>query len=792
MKNKPHVLVLGAGLLQGEILKEIRRQGSVSVAVDQNPNAVSRSLADHFLNVSTRKPKDITEALRSSGLKEEIDHCVTVATDMTVSMAFINEELGLEGLSPGQAIVTSHKAKMREFLTKNKFPQPKFGHFSTKEECSKWLKKQTVGECVIKPVDNMGARGVIYLPQKEDISFSFELAQRESISHEVVVEEFIGGEEISVDALVYEGKCHLTGVADRIIKRFDDMYFVEIGHNLPSSHNKNTIQKIESAMQDFTDALGRLELKPYHGALKGDLILTKNKDVLINEIAARLSGGFMSTHTFRYASGMNLMQAYLDLVFKKKDSFYSFIDSFSFTRHSIERAIIVSPGLIEKVELPYNIRKKSNHIRLFSKDGSKKENLETGGIQDIFLNRFQGDVSYAVKNNLGKFGHVVIQSNNLEDPEKVWDTFKKQTHIKSDMAGLNQAQFRKSAKKNFNPKFCWVCRECDGLNCASSVPGMGGVGKMLTFQENVRTLQNIKILPQYIDQFKKKNGSDSHRLSKDSISVDTSLNILNISMGAPVLTAPITGSITNMGASIAEWDYAYETGSAAKALGLIPTFGDGASPDKYWTGLRAIEKLGIGLPVFKPRENKNELEKRIQEAEKCGAKAWGMDIDAVWFKTMIDKDQKTNRKTLSELLELKKVSSLPFFLKGIMRTEDAELACRAGASAIIVSNHGGRILDSMPATATVLTEISEFIKKKFPHVEVLVDGGIRSGADIFKMLALGAKAVLVGRPLVIAAVAYQRIGVYHVLKSYIDELKKIMQVMSLSALDEIGREYIRE
>ena len=772
MKNKPHILVLGAGLLQGEILKEINRRGLISVAADQNPDAVFRSLADHFLNVSTRNPQDIIKAVEASHLKEKITHCITVATDMTVSAASINKKLNLCGPSLNQTLITTHKARMREFLTQHQFLQPRFKHSSTKEECYYWLEKQTAKTFVIKPVENMGARGVIYLPKKEDISFSFELAERESISKEVVIEEFIEGDEISVDALVYEGKCYLTGIADRIIRRFEDIYFVEVGHNMPTSHSKAVTQNIEAIMQSFADALGEIESRPYHGALKGDLILMKNKKILINEIASRLSGGFMSTHTFRYSSGLNLMGAYLNLVLKEKKAFDSFINELSYFNCCIERAIIVSPGLIEKVELPDKLKTRG------------------GVIQDVFLNYSEGDISYPLKSNLGKFGHVIIQSQNLKDGQTVWSSFRDQTFIKSNINGLDHSQFRRQAKKNFNPKFCWVCRECNGLNCASSVPGMGGVDRMLTFQENIKVLQNIKILPQYISEFKKtfKSNDDLAQRGLDQIKMD--LNILNVPTRAPVLTAPITGSITNMGASISEWDYAYESGSAAKMLGLIPTFGDGASPDKYWTGLRAIEKLGVGFPVFKPREDTNELRKRIKSAEKCGAKAWGMDVDAVWFKTMRHRNQKTNRKTLSEIVELKKSSALPFFLKGIMRIEDAELACRAGASAIIVSNHGGRILDSMPATATVLATISGFVRKEFPHVEVLVDGGIRSGADIFKMLALGAKAVLIGRPVVISTVACQRIGAYYLLKSYIDEFKKILQIMGLSKPDQIRKDHI--
>ena len=771
MKDRPNILVLGAGILQGEILKEIHRQGFVSVAVDKNADAVFRSRADYFLHVSTRRPLDIIAALETAGLKEKITHCITVATDMTTSVAFINQELGLEGLSLNQSKVTSNKGAMRNFLQKNRFPQPEFKTSSGKKECCDWLGKQTSKKFVIKPVDNMGARGVIYLPRKEDISFSFELAQIESISNEVIIEEFIEGDELSVDALVYEGRCYLTGIADRIIERLDDMYFVEVGHNLPAHLNEGAIKKIALTLQDFSDALSALEAKPYHGALKADLILTKEK-IYINEIASRLSGGFMSTHTFRYASGLNLMEAYLSLVLRKKAAFHSFIGRLSYPYHCIERAIMTSSGLIKKINIP-----------------PKNLRTQEGSIQDIHLNYSQGDILYPVKSNLGKFGHVVIRSRDLKNAEKTWDSFKSKIQVESSMGVLEQISFKKQAKKNFNPKFCWVCRECDGFNCASSVPGMGGVDKMLTFQENIRALQDIKILPQYIDRSKRLSGSENMP-ELDLTKIKTSLSILNVPMQAPVLTAPITGSITNMGGSISEWDYAYESGSAARMLGLIPTFGDGASPDKYLTGLRVIEKLGTGFPVFKPRADIDELKKRIHLAEKYGAKAWGMDIDGIWFKTMLQKNQKTGRKSLSELIELRNSSSLPFFLKGIMRVEDAELACQAGASAIIVSNHGGRVLDSMPATANVLPEIAEFAGKEFPHVEVLVDGGIRSGTDIFKMLSLGARAVLIGRPLVIFTVAAQRIGACHLLQSYIQEFKKVLLTLGLSSIEEIDRNYI--
>ena len=397
-------------------------------------------------------------------------------------------------------------------------------------------------------------------------------------------------------------------------------------------------------------------------------------------------------------------------------------------------------------------------------------------LSEFFLSYKVGDIIYPLKSNLGKFAHAIIKAKDLKSAESLWESFKEKAYPEIKIPTIERAFFRKEAKKNFNAKFCWVCRICDGMNCASAVPGMGGVGDMRTFQENIQSLQSIKIIPNYLEKKVKISHNSLKIKDRETETLDREVSlktsVLGVSMNAPLLTAPITGGLTNMGGSISEWDYAFETGWAAKNLGLIPTFGDGASPDKYWTGLRAIEKLKTGFPVFKPREDMSELKRRIREAGSQGARAWGMDVDGVWFKTMLQKKQKTKRKNLSELIELKNSSDLPFFLKGIMSLEDARLACEAGAKAVIVSNHGGRVLDHLPATSVVLPEIADFVHDHFPTVEVLVDGGIRSGGDIFKMLALGAKAVLVGRPVAIAAVAYQRFGVYDLLNKYIDELRK--------------------
>jgi len=158
-----------------------------------------------------------------------------------------------------------------------------------------------------------------------------------------------------------------------------------------------------------------------------------------------------------------------------------------------------------------------------------------------------------------------------------------------------------------------------------------------------------------------------------------------------------------------------------------------------------------------------------------------------YFKTMIQKNQQAPSRNINDLKNIRKFTTLPFIIKGIMTEEDAELAIEIGADALVVSNHGGRVMDEMPGTARVLHKISERVARRVP---VLVDGGIRSGMDVFKMIALGADAVLVGRPIAISAVGGEVPGVKFLYNQYTNELKNTMNITGAESLKNISKDML--
>lgn len=313
---------------------------------------------------------------------------------------------------------------------------------------------------------------------------------------------------------------------------------------------------------------------------------------------------------------------------------------------------------------------------------------------------------------------------------------------------MNYSEVLKNARENLNGS-CKVCAVCNGKACAGQVPGMGGKGTGDAFTVNVEALAKRKINMRVIH-----NASDP----------DTSIELFGRKIDIPVFAAPVSGTTLNMGGKYTEEEYISWIIGGCLDGGIYPMVGDTAVDSFLITNLEQVKKFdGKGIAIIKPWENKNVISK-IKLAEEAGVFTVGMDIDGAGLITLALHGKPVEPKTVEQIKEIVESTELPFILKGIMTVDEALLAVEAGAHAIVVSNHGGRVLDQTPGVAEVLPAIAKAVKGK---VTILADGGVRNGVDILKMLALGADAVLVGRPFVTASFGGQREGV----KTYIDNLK---------------------
>lgn len=336
---------------------------------------------------------------------------------------------------------------------------------------------------------------------------------------------------------------------------------------------------------------------------------------------------------------------------------------------------------------------------------------------------------------------------------------------------MNLKEVRNTAREKMKG-YCRVCPICNGIACAGEVPGMGGSITGTAFKSNVEDLSKVKLRLKTIHNAKKP---------------DLSFNFFNMNLSFPIVSAPITGSAFNMGGALTEEEYIDSVIDGSLAAGTIAMTGDSADPTLYDKGLMAIKKVqGKGVPIIKPRENKDVINS-VKKAEKINALAVGMDIDGAGLITMALKGAPVGPKTVEELKEIISSTNLPFILKGIMTVEEAKLAVEVGAKAIVVSNHGGRVLDHAQSTAKVLPEIADAVKGK---IMILVDGGIRSGVDVFKMLALGADGVLIGRPIIIGAFGGYKEGVSLILEEMKNQLYQAMILTGCKDLKSIDRSNI--
>jgi isopentenyl diphosphate isomerase/L-lactate dehydrogenase-like FMN-dependent dehydrogenase len=336
---------------------------------------------------------------------------------------------------------------------------------------------------------------------------------------------------------------------------------------------------------------------------------------------------------------------------------------------------------------------------------------------------------------------------------------------------IDEKMLREAAREKLKG-YCRVCPVCDGRACAGEVPGMGGVGTGAAFTANLQALARYRL-----------NMRTIHG-AKDP---DCSLEIFQKKLATPILAAPMTGTPYNMGGAISEREFIGHIITGSRLAGSLGFSGDGADPAMYNSGLEAIAaEDGWGIPIIKPRAWEAVVE-MLARAEKAGAPAVGMDIDGAGLVTMALKGQPVGPKTKEELAALVSRTSLPFILKGIMTVDEAELAVEIGAAAIVVSNHGGRILDHTPGAAEVLPAIARSVGRK---ITILADGGVRSGVDVLKLLALGADAVLVGRPLVVGAFGGGAKGVRFLLEKMTAELKQAMILTGCASLAEINERVI--
>lgn len=333
------------------------------------------------------------------------------------------------------------------------------------------------------------------------------------------------------------------------------------------------------------------------------------------------------------------------------------------------------------------------------------------------------------------------------------------------MATLEEIKI--SAKNNMS--ICKMCKSCNGETCRGWTPGPGGKGSGSSFVRNIAMLKQVTL---------------NMRILREDAEVNSMFNFFGKELAAPIMAAPIANVKINYGSSVDEMTYLQALGHGCKQAGLMAFLGDGANREAFEMPLNLHRELSDHTVMTIKPWLLDQVFSKLSEVKACRPRAIAMDVDAAGLILLKQMGVPVAYKTVEDLKKIKEYANVPFIVKGVMTIEDAQAAMDAGADGIVVSNHGGRVLDDCAATIEVLEKIARYVNKR---VKVFVDGGFRSGADVFKALALGADAVLIGRPFSHMAIGGLQEGVALYAAKLIEEFKECMRMTGCITVQDIRR-----
>ena len=295
------IAILGASYLQLPLVEKAKSLGYEThcFAID-NELAVCKNICDFYYDISVLEKELICAKCQMIG----IDGITTIATDIAIpTISFVSEKMNLISNSFDSAMKSTNKLLMRKAFKKYNIPSPKW--YSTKT-----IFYENINfPLIVKPTDRSGSRGVTKVSDREELLTAIHRAEKESFNNEVIVEEFIEGIEISVEAISWKGTHRIITITDKITTGAP--YFVEIEHHQPSAINIDLKKQIVEIVKKTLDSL---EVK--FGASHTEIKIFDNKPYVI-EVGARMGGDFIGSHLVKLSTGFDYLKSVLEIALNK-------------------------------------------------------------------------------------------------------------------------------------------------------------------------------------------------------------------------------------------------------------------------------------------------------------------------------------------------------------------------------------------------------------------------------------------------------------------------------------------
>ena len=377
------ILIIGASILQLPAIKKAKELGFYVGVIDFNPKAIGISYADEYFNVSTIDIDGVVATARAFAP----DGIMTLATDMPMrSIAAACEALGLPGISMDTAIKSTDKGEMIKTFAENGVEHPWF-FIAEDKNAFEQIKGKVTFPCIMKPTDNSGSRGVVLAHSIDELERFYAYTEESSRSGAVIIEEYMQGQEVSVEIIVLDGTPHVLAVTDKLTTGAP--HFVEMGHNQPSMLPQNDVERIKDLACRAVKAVG-INCGPAHV----EIMNTLNGPKMV-ELGARMGGDCITTHLVPLSTGVDMVEATLRLAVQQTPDINA-----KFDKGSAIRYFNVSAGTISSI---YGV----------------EEAKQIPGVKEISFVKNVGDTVGEIGSSTDRVGFVIAQADTAEKAIKL-------------------------------------------------------------------------------------------------------------------------------------------------------------------------------------------------------------------------------------------------------------------------------------------------------------------------------------------------------------------------------------
>lgn len=384
------VLIIGAGMLQAYVIQKAKEMGYYVLTIDMDSNAIGFQYADEYEVINIVNQEECLQYAK----KKKIDGVLTAATDYGVlTTSYIARELKLNGLDYNVAKIIKNKYEVRKIMAQQKVDDTaQFFEVKTEKELNN-ICNEINFPVIVKPVDGSGSKGVSKAKNKEELLDIYNIASKQSLSHKVLIETFIIGQEYGVESFVLNGNVNILGIMKKHMTK--PPYYAELGHSLPAGISSDLRKKIEKVV---TNTINALNIN--FGSVNMDLLVTSDEKVYIVDIGCRMGGNLIGSHVIPYSTGIEYMENIIRACVGDELDFQPKLEKCISTR-----ILALTPGIVK--ELP---------------DFNKY--MEDKRIKYIFCKLKKGEKIETYRNNLDGCGYVVVEASTIEEAERLAEEIK--------------------------------------------------------------------------------------------------------------------------------------------------------------------------------------------------------------------------------------------------------------------------------------------------------------------------------------------------------------------------------